>query len=113
MCGVWTAYESYLSTGKHFASWNNPATQEDETFNTFMTAAYKFFEHAEKSTTRYRIPLKRMMELLQTFNEDMSDRYDQSHDTEAAATFRSTLMITAMSYAFDADLRSEFRALNF
>ncbi len=110
---VRTAYESYLSTGKRFASWNNPSTPEDETFNTFMTIAYKFFEHAEKSPSGYRTPLKRMMVLLQTFDEDMRTRYDQHHNTETAATFRSTLMVAALSYAFGADLRPEFRALNF
>jgi hypothetical protein len=110
---VRNSYESYLSGGKRFASWNDPLTLEDETFNTFMTIAYKFFEHAENGLLGYRIPLKRMMVLLQTFDEDMKNQYDQFHDTEAAAMFRSTLMVAAVSYAFETDLRSEFRALNF
>jgi hypothetical protein len=110
---VRTAYESYLSSGKRFASWNSPATPEDETFNTFMTLAYKFFEHAERNKAGYRLPLKRMMLLLQTFDESMRTAWDQSHDTEAAAAFRSTLMVAALSFAFETDLRAEFRALNF
>jgi len=110
---VRNSYESYLSGGKHFFSWNNPLTPEDETFNTFMTIAYKFFEHAENNSSGYRAPLKRMMALLQTFDEDMRVRYDQQNNTEAAATFRSTLMVVALSYAFETDLRLEFRTLNF
>lgn len=110
---VRNSYESYLSGGKRFASWNDPLTPEDETVNTFMTIAYKFFEHAENGPSGYRIPLKRMMALLQTFDEDMRTRYDQYHNTEAAAIFRSTLMVAALSYAFETDLRPEFRALNF
>jgi competence protein ComEC len=110
---VRTAYEMYISGDKHFASWNDSSTQEDETFNTFMTIAYKFFEHAENGLDGYRIALKRMMTLLQTFDESMNTRFDQSHNTDAAANFRSTLMVAALSYAFETDLRAEFRALNF
>ena len=110
---VRSAYEAYVSGGKHFVSWNDPSGQEDETFNTFMTIAYKFFEHAEKNPSGYRMPLKRMMTLLQTFDESMKTQFDQGHNTETAATFRSTLMVTALSYAFETDLRAEFRELNF
>ena len=113
MCIVKDLYEEYLSSGKSFASWNDPRTDEDETLLTFMTIAYKFFEHAENSSSGYRTPLKRMMTLLQTFDEDMKARYDQNHDTPEAEMFRATLMVTALSYAFETDLRQEFRNLNF
>lgn len=106
-------YENYLAEGKKYASWNDPSTPDDETLATFMTIAYKFFEHAEKGSKGYRIPLKRMMALLQTFNPDMRLRYDQNHDTADAAMFRATLMVTALSYAFETDLREKFRDLNF
>jgi hypothetical protein len=78
-----------------------------------MTIAYVFFEHAEKSPLGYQTSLKRMMRLLQLFDADMAARYDPNNNTEAAATFRSTLMVTALSYAFEQDLRPEFRDLNF
>jgi hypothetical protein len=110
---VRNSYENYLSSGRNFASWNDPGTPKDETFNTFMTIAYKFFEHAENSGLEYRIPLKRMMGLLQVFNEDLRQRYDQDNNTVEASTFRATLMVTALSYAFSTDLRAEFRDLNF
>lgn len=110
---VRNSYEAYLSSGMNFASWNNPGTPSDETFNTFMTIAYKFFEYAENTGLEYRIPLKRMMELLQKFNADLRQKYDQHNNTAEASTFRSTLMITALSYAFSTDLRIEFRDLNF
>jgi hypothetical protein len=97
----------------HFTSWNDPNTPEDETFNTFTTLAYKFFEYAEKTGLEYRIPLKRMLTLLQVFNEDLRQRYDQYHHSGEADAFRSTLMVTALSYAFTTDLRDEFRNLNF
>jgi hypothetical protein len=107
------SYESYVSSGKSFASWNDPYTPKDETFETFMTLAYKFFEHAEKDATGYRTPLKRMMLLLQNFDEDMKNQYDPNNNTEAAASFRATLMVSALSYAFNKDLRIEFKELNF
>ena len=59
------------------------------------------------------IPARRMMKLLQEFNSDLAVRYDQENNTAEADTFRSTLMVTALSYAFDKDLREEFLELNF
>ena len=110
---VRSSYEDYVNSGKSFASWNDPNTPQDETFNTFMTIAYQFFIHAENSGLGYRQPLKRMMKLLQTFNEDLRQQYDQHHNTTAADTFRATLMTTAVGYGFGQDLRDEFRSLNF
>jgi hypothetical protein len=42
-----TSSEHYLSSGTNFFSWNDPITPADETFDTFMTIAYKFFARAE------------------------------------------------------------------
>lgn len=106
-------YEEYLDSGMHFTSWNDPATSGDETIDIFMTIAYKFFEHAESSGMEYRTPLKRMMTLLQEFNQDLRIQYDQANNTIAADVFRATLMVSALSYAFSTDLRNEFRDLNF
>ena len=110
---VRNAYDRYINEGANFHSWNDPGTPQDETFDTFMTIAYKFFEHAENSGQEYRAPLKRMMELLQLFDGDLEDSYDRFNDNLAADTFRSTLIVTALSYGFSTDLRSEFAALNF
>ena len=106
-------YESYIKNGTNFFSWNNPVTQEDETVETFMTIAFKFFLEAESSGLGYRNPLKRMMELLQIFNEDLHYQYDQFKNNAAADTLRATLLITAMSYGFSTDLREYFRRFNF
>ena len=105
-------YDQYLAT-KPFASWNDPGTPDDETLLTFMTIAYKFFEHAEEGTEGYGEPLKRMMVLLQIFDEGLRLSYDQSHNTTEADTFRATLMVAALSHAFQEDLRQEFRDLDF
>jgi hypothetical protein len=110
---VRNAYDSYVGGGKRFCSWNDPSTQADETFNTFMTIAYVFFEHAEKQGTGYRAPLKRMMELPGLFDADLLARYDPQHDNGDADAFRSTLLATAVSEAFGQDLLPEFKALNF
>lgn len=110
---VRNSYENYLNTGMDFASWNDPGTPWDETFNTFMTIAYKFCSHAEATGLEYRLPAKRMMQLLQIFDEDLRQRYDQQNNTAEADSFRATLMVAAVSRAFFADLRSEFRDLNF
>jgi len=108
-----SAYEDYLQFGTSFQSWNDPSTPEDETFGTFMTIAYKFCAHAEQAGRGYRTPLKRMMKLLQLFDASLKDQYDQHNDTPQADAFRATLMVTALSYAFSTDLRTEFRNLNF
>ena len=110
---VRSSYDSYVSSGKKFYSWNDPNTPSDETFNTFMTIAYKFCEQAENTGLGYRAPLKRMTNLLQGFNPTWWQRYDQLHNTAAADTFRATLMVAAVSYGFAKDLRADFRALNF
>jgi hypothetical protein len=54
-----------------------------------------------------------MMGLLQTFNQSMLAAYDLKNNSPSGATFRSTLMVAALSYAFSKDLRQEFRALSF
>ena len=108
-----SSYKKYIDSMKNFASWNDPNTPQDETVDTFMTIAYKFFEHAEKGKPDYENQLKRMMKFLQQFNEDSHRRYDPKNDSVEGATFRATLMVSALSYAFDEDLRAEFRELNF
>jgi hypothetical protein len=106
-------YEQYILEGKPFASWNDPLTQEDETMWTFLTIAYKFCEHAENSGEGYSLPLQRMMTLLQGLCQEWANSYDQLNDNAAADEFRSTLMVKALSEAFQTDLREEFRDLNF
>ena len=107
------AYEHYVSSGANFSSWDNPATPADESFDSFMTLAYKFCAHAETAGQGYRLPAQRLMRLLAVFNPDLCQQYDQQHNTPAADQFRATLLVTALSYAFQSDLRSEFRALRF
>ena len=107
------AFDDYVDNGANFCSWNDSGTPQDETFGTFMTIAYKFFEQAENSNNGYDIPLKRMMQLLQLFDEDMMDSYNPLYDSIDADTFRSTLMVSAMSYGFSTDMRPDFASLNF
>jgi hypothetical protein len=107
------AYDNYLADGMLFTSWDVQSTTTNELGNTIGTLVYKFFEHAENGSTGCKVPLKRMMTLLQTFDSTMSAQYDQADNTDAAATFRSTLIVAALSYAFESDLRSEFKSLNF
>ena len=78
-----------------------------------MTIAFKFFEHAENADAGYLLPIKRMMTFLQGFCQEWADSYDPSNDTEEADEFRATLMVKALSEAFQIDLRQEFRNLNF
>lgn len=107
------AYQRYISSDKKFESWNDPATPQDETVETFMTIAYKFFEHAEKTQEDYANQLKRMMKFLQRFNQDWQQRFDPEHNSPEGAAFRATMMVSALSYAFNSDLRAEFKELNF
>ena len=113
MQGLKEGSEAYVANGKHFISWNDPSTPGDSSDATSNTIVYKYFEHAETSPLGYRTSLKRMMTLLQLFDADIAAKYDPNNNTEAADTFRSTLMVTALSYAFEQDLRPEFRDLNF
>jgi len=107
---VRNSYDNYVANGAVYGSWGKP---EVDAYGTFMTLAYKFCEHAETSGLGYRIPLRRMMQLLQTFDPDMAASFDQNNDTPEADVFRGTLMVAAISHGFQTDLRSEFAALNF
>ena len=107
-------YDQYILQDKPFASWNDPSTPEDdETMLTFMTIAYKFCEHAENAGEGYLLPLQRMMTLLQGFCQEWADSYDRENNTASANEFRATLIVKALSEAFQTDLREEFRDLNF
>ena len=111
--GVRNSYDQFVAAGAPFTSWNDPVTPHDETFGTFMTLAFKFFEQAELAENGYEQPLMRMMKMLQLFDEDMAANYAQHSNTVETETYRSTLMVAALSYAFETDLRDEMRALNF
>ncbi|MGA8073232.1 MAG: choice-of-anchor D domain-containing protein, partial [Candidatus Acidiferrales bacterium] len=106
-------YSNYVAAGAPFSSWNPNNGQPDPTLGTISTLAWKFIEHAEQQGKGYQVPAQRMMKLLQLFDSSMLTSYAPTENTEAAATFRSTLMVTALSYAFSQDLRSEFESLNF
>lgn len=110
---VRSSFDQYVGAGDPFSSWNDPSTPQDETLGTFMGIAYEFFMHAESDGYGYALPLRRMTSLLQLFDQDMANQYDALQNTAAAATFRATLMVAAVSYAFGEDLRGEFRNLNF
>jgi hypothetical protein len=110
---VRASFDNYVSAGKKFVCWNDPNTTVDETFNTFMTFACRFCQHAESAGLGYRTPVKRMMKLLQGLNQNWVQQYDRLNNSAVADTFRSTLMVAAISYAFSTDLRAEFRGLNF
>jgi hypothetical protein len=107
------SYQRYVNHGAHFASWNDPGTVPDETFDSFMTIAYKFIEHAERQNVGYRVPTRRLCDFLGSFNEDWRTRYGQHKNSLKAEAFRATLFSAALSYAFGMDLRDEFRELNF
>ncbi len=110
---VRNAYEEYRGAQAPFCTWNDPETPHDETFNTFMTAAYMFFLHAEEGNAGYRLPAKRMMDFLQIFDQEMQSMYDPGNNSPDAEAFRATLIATAISYGLKSDLRSEFKDLNF
>ena len=106
-------YETYVAAGAPFSSWNPYNGEPDPTLGTVATLAWKFIEHAEQESNGYQVPARRMMHLLQLFDPWMLKSYAPTQNTQAAATFRSTLMVAAISYAFSQDLRGEFISLNF
>jgi hypothetical protein len=110
---VRSAFEHYQKDGRHYCSWNDAKTKQDDTFDTFMTIAYKFFEHAEKDGGGYRQPVKRLMTFFQRFNREWEKRFSARENNPQAEQFRATLAVAALSRAFVKDLRPEFRDLRF
>jgi hypothetical protein len=106
-------FNAYVAAGAPFSSWNPYNGGPDPTLGTLTALSWKFIEHAELRGLGYQTPVTRLMKFLQMFDAGMLASYAPQSDTEAAATFRSTLMVTALSYAFSEDLRSEFESLNF
>ena len=102
------AYRDYVAQGCPFTTRQIPGRQGDPTFGTFMSLAYVFVEQAEDRRA-FRAPLKRMMALLQTFNERDHRRYRVAEND----AFRATFMVAAMSHGFGEDLRPRFRQLKF
>ena len=110
--GVRRVYDAYIAQGKPFTSWNIGSAGSDATLGTFITVARQFMVHAE-SAKAYVAPLTRTMRLLRTFNASLAAQYAPQTNSPTADTFRATLMVAAISYGFQLDLRAEFRALNF
>ena len=113
MAVVRRSYESYRKNGSVFCSWNDAETEPDDAFDTFMTIAFKFFEHAERDGTGYREPVKRLMTFLQQFNPEWEKSFSARKNSPQAEQFRATLAAAALSRAFENDLREEFRDLLF
>jgi len=106
-------YNAYIAAGAPFSSWNPYNGGTDPTLGTVATLAWIFIEQAEMHGQGYQIPTNRLMTFLQQFNATLLASYAPTSNTSAAATFRSTLMVAALSYAFSEDLRSRFESLNF
>jgi hypothetical protein len=105
-------FDNYVAQGRPFETWNDPATTIDETVGTFATVARQFMVHAETAGS-YVPPLTRVMRLVRTFDSDILARYAPAENSPEASTYRATLMIAALSYGFQQDLREEFRQLGF
>ena len=113
--GVKRAYHRYLDRDPNtrFSSWNDPHTPQDETFEVFMTLAYKFIEHIELADKGFRIPTQRLCQFLGFFNPQWRTQYSQHQNSPSAEAFRASLMVAALSYAVEADLREAFKTLSF
>jgi hypothetical protein len=82
--------------GAPFSSWNPHNGGPDPTLGVVATLAWKFIEHAEMQALGYRTPAKRMMQFLQIFDPSLLASYAPQDNTQAGATFRSTLIVTAL-----------------
>ncbi|MBN1607929.1 MAG: hypothetical protein JW940_14930 [Polyangiaceae bacterium] len=107
------AYQDYVDQGARFCSWNDPNTDQDETLGTFMTIAYEFIRHAEASQQGLPTPVRKLSRFLSQFGPDWHSQYSQDTNSQAAESFRATLLVAALSCALDQDLREEFRSLHF
>ncbi|MEQ1879072.1 MAG: hypothetical protein ABL958_20700, partial [Bdellovibrionia bacterium] len=113
MALVQKSYRDYSFANNPFSVWNDPATAADETFGTFMTVAHVFFREAEIAGRGYKIPAKRFFHLLRLFDAAMATAYAPLTNSVQASTFRATLMVTAVSFAFEKNMKTDFEALGF
>ncbi|MBU1734107.1 MAG: hypothetical protein KJ692_02595 [Verrucomicrobia bacterium] len=105
---VTRGYHALREGHAQVATYNDPQTSADETFDTFMTVAYVFMALAEERKD-YGRPLARTMRVIQTFGPEDHTRY-QNRSNEA---FRTTFWVAALSYGFNIDLQARFRQLGF
>lgn len=106
-------YQGYIDSGRHFTSWNNPATGADETSPVFSALAFEFLVRAENSGLTVAYHAKRLMEFFSHFDSGWEQQYDPLNPSEEGNLFRSTLMVAAFSFALKGDLRQDFRDLGF
>lgn len=108
-------FDEYMSTGMAFKTYNIPsdAQRSREVFRSFLSVPYMFLRYAEQANQGYRQPVKRLMQFLGNFNPEWLKRFDSQNDTPAANAFRATMWVAAMSYAFQRDLRADFRAIGY
>jgi hypothetical protein len=106
-------HEKWVAKGMNYRSWDNSADSKADVTGTFMTLAFKFIEDLESSGRGYRVPVKRMMSLLQCFNDDWRIRWSQRENSTSAESFRATLMVAAISYGLEKDMRNEFKKMHF
>ncbi|MEZ0609888.1 BACON domain-containing protein [Fibrella sp. WM1] len=108
-------FDEYMSTGMAFRTYNVPsdAQRSREVFRSFLSVPYMFLRYAEQANQGYRQPVKRLMQFLGNFNPEWLKRFDSQNDTPAANAFRATMWVAAMSYAFQRDLRADFRAIGY
>ncbi|GAB3959303.1 hypothetical protein GCM10028805_55160 [Spirosoma harenae] len=107
------SFNQYIEEGKPFNSWDNPATANVEISGAVSVVSYKYIDYADKQKLGFRIPTKRLMQFFQRCNSEWERRYDRTTDSPAGNSFRATLMVAALSHAFQKDLRADFRDLNF
>ena len=93
--------------------WDDPATSNNESFRAFMVLAYQFFVQADHDGADYVVATKRLMTCLQRFNPAWNQRYSSQVNSPEAEAFRASMMIAAVSYGLQKDLRATFRDLGF
>lgn len=111
--GLRNDYSAYINTGKHFQSWNDPSTPSDETFQTFSALACEFIVRAEKTGHPVSWHAGRLMDFFSHFDSGWERLYDPANPSVSGNLFRSTMMVAAVSFAMDEDLRADFSDLEF
>jgi len=106
-------HEQWVAKGMKFGSWDDSADRKEDVDGTYMTLAYKFVQQVELAGQGCRVPVKRMMKLLQCFNDDWQTRWCQKENSPRAESFRATLMVAAISYGLRQDMRHEFKQMHY
>lgn len=105
-------YDDYVKDGKRFDTILADPKHPNSVW-LLNVPVYVFYRHAEEAARGYRIPTKRFMQFFQINDEALGKLGKVGKDRRQKHLIDATVLIAAMSYGLQKDLRTEFRALSY